>query len=100
MLQVLSLNVQGVVAVASKDGAKKAGADARRQAINLAEWQAALKLLGLAHSDMSERDATRCFSWSRMAVGTSATHAERPQAPVCIPSVHAAHRRHRRPPCA
>jgi len=36
--------------------------------ITLKEWLAALRYLEIIDIDLSERDALRCFSWSRMAV--------------------------------
>ena len=38
------------------------------QLLSLAEWLALLKALELISSDLTERDATLCFAWSRMLV--------------------------------
>ena len=38
---------------------------------SLRQWLRALKILKIVDLDMSERDALRCFSWSRMAVANA-----------------------------
>jgi len=49
-------------------GASEAGVDASDALMSLAEWKLAVRGLALIDDDLSDRDATLCFVWSRMAV--------------------------------
>lgn len=45
----------------------------KHRSLPLKQWLHALRRLEIVHLDLSERDALRCFSWSRMAVGNCTT---------------------------
>jgi len=64
----------GAKSLGRADKADPSDAKRKTPTITLKEWLSALKHLEIMDRDLSERDALRCFSWSRMAVEDYQSH--------------------------